>query len=93
MTAYYTVTLSTSYMMIICMYISMYFVEHKILLIYISLSTFVDLISILVHRNIFIGVGGPDAINFSHFIGATYGMERMMGRMDNPLRRILHYAR
>ena len=45
------------------------------------------------YRNIFIGIGGPDAINFSHFIGATYGMERMMGRMDNPLRRILHYAR
>ncbi len=37
-------------------------------------------------------MGGADAINFSHFIGAVYGMERMMGRADNPLRRILNYA-
>ena len=44
------------------------------------------------NKNIFIGIGGSDAINFSHFIGAVYGMERMMGRANNPLRRILHYA-
>lgn len=28
----------------------------------------------------------------SHFIGACYGMERMMGRQNNPLRDILNYA-
>ena len=44
------------------------------------------------NKNLFVGVGGSDAINFSHFIGAVYGMERMMGRADNPLRRILNYA-
>ena len=44
------------------------------------------------NKNLFVGVGGADAINFSHFIGAVYGMERMMGRADNPLRRILNYA-
>ncbi|CAM9418150.1 unnamed protein product [Phaeothamnion confervicola] len=43
-------------------------------------------------KNLFVGVGGKDAIDFSHFIGAAYGMERMMGRADNPLRRILTAA-
>jgi nickel-dependent lactate racemase len=44
------------------------------------------------NKNIFVGTGGPQGINESHFIGAAYGMERMMGRGDTPLRRILHYA-
>ncbi|TMW69342.1 hypothetical protein Poli38472_001498 [Pythium oligandrum] len=44
------------------------------------------------NKNIFVGTGGSEAINFSHFVGAVYGMERMMGRADNPLRRILNYA-
>ena len=44
------------------------------------------------NKNLFVGVGGVDAINLSHFIGAVYGMERMMGRADNPLREILEYA-
>lgn len=43
-------------------------------------------------KNLFVGVGGADAINFSHFIGAVYGMERMMGRADNPLRQIFNSA-
>ena len=43
-------------------------------------------------KNLFVGVGGADAINFSHFIGAVYGMERMMGVADNPLRRIFNTA-
>ena len=43
-------------------------------------------------KNLFIGVGGADAINFSHFIGACYGMERMMGRSDAPLRMLLNHA-
>ena len=43
-------------------------------------------------KNIFVGTGGRDGINKSHFIGAVYGMERMMGRADNPVRRILNYA-
>lgn len=44
------------------------------------------------NKNLFVGVGGLDAINLSHFIGAVYGMENMMGRADNPLRSILNYA-
>jgi len=44
------------------------------------------------NKNIFVGTGGSRGINESHFIGASYGMERMMGRADTPLRRILNYA-
>ena len=44
------------------------------------------------NKNLFVGTGGPGGINQSHFIGAVYGMERMMGRSDTPLRRILNYA-
>ena len=44
------------------------------------------------NKNIFIGVGGADCINKSHFIGATYGMERIMGRALGPVRKVLNYA-
>ena len=44
-------------------------------------------------KNIFVGVGGSEGINKSHFIGATYGMERIMGRADSPVRAVLEYAR
>jgi nickel-dependent lactate racemase len=44
------------------------------------------------NKNLFVGTGGSVGINESHFIGAAYGMERMMGRADTPLRRILNYA-
>ena len=44
------------------------------------------------NKNLFMGTGGQAGINESHFIGAAYGMERMMGRVDTPLRRILNYA-
>jgi nickel-dependent lactate racemase len=44
------------------------------------------------NKNIFIGTGGVEGINESHFIGAAYGMERMMGKADTPLRKILNYA-
>jgi nickel-dependent lactate racemase len=44
------------------------------------------------NKNLFVGTGGVEAINLSHFIGAVHGMERMMGRKDNPLRAILNYA-
>jgi nickel-dependent lactate racemase len=40
-------------------------------------------------KNIFIGVGGKEAIDKSHFAGASYGMERMMGRTDTPVRALL----
>ena len=44
------------------------------------------------NKNLFVGAGGVKGINESHYIGAVYGMERMMGRGDTPLRRILNYA-
>jgi nickel-dependent lactate racemase len=44
------------------------------------------------NKNVFVGTGGVEGINESHFIGAAYGMERMMGRADTPLRKILNYA-
>ncbi|KAB2844572.1 MAG: D-mannonate epimerase, partial [Melioribacteraceae bacterium] len=36
--------------------------------------------------------GGREGINKSHYLGAVYGMERMMGRADTPVRRVLNYA-
>ena len=44
------------------------------------------------NKNIFVGTGGADGINKSHFLGAAYGMERIMGRADNPVRGVLNYA-
>src|ERR1017187_9578453 len=44
------------------------------------------------NKNIFVGTGGSAGINRSHFLGAVYGMERIMGRADNPVRRVLNYA-
>ncbi len=44
------------------------------------------------NKNIFVGAGGAEGISKSHYLGAVYGMERMMGRADTPVRRILNYA-
>lgn len=44
------------------------------------------------NKNIFVGTGGAEGINKSHFIGAAYGMERIMGRADTPVRQVLNYA-
>jgi len=44
------------------------------------------------NKNIFVGTGGAEGINKSHFLGAVYGMERIMGRADNPVRRLMNYA-
>ncbi len=43
-------------------------------------------------KNIMTGVGGPDPINKSHFLGAVYGMERMMGRIETPVRKLFNYG-
>ena len=43
-------------------------------------------------KNIFVGTGGVEGINKSHYLGAVYGLERMMGRADTPVRRVLNYA-
>ncbi|HZK03647.1 MAG TPA: lactate racemase domain-containing protein [Bacteroidaceae bacterium] len=44
------------------------------------------------NKNIFVGTGGVDGINKSHYLGATYGMERIMGRANSPVREVLEYA-
>src|SRR5579871_534770 len=44
------------------------------------------------NKNILIGTGGAESISRSHYLGAVYGMERIMGRADNPVRRVLNYA-
>lgn len=44
------------------------------------------------NKNIFVGTGGREGINKSHFLGAVYGMERIMGRAENPVRAVLNYA-
>lgn len=44
------------------------------------------------NKNVLVGTGGAEGINKSHFLGAAYGMERMMGRADTPVRKVLNYA-
>jgi len=44
------------------------------------------------NKNILIGTGGAEGLNKSHYLGAVYGMERLMGRADNPVRQVLNYA-
>ena len=44
------------------------------------------------NKNIFVGTGGVEGINKSHFVGAAYGMEKMMGHADTPVRRLFNYA-
>jgi nickel-dependent lactate racemase len=44
------------------------------------------------NKNVFVGTGGAEGINKSHYLGAVYGMERIMGRADTPVRRVLNYA-
>ena len=43
-------------------------------------------------KNVLIGTGGREGINRSHYLGAVYGMERIMGRAENPVRSVLNYA-
>jgi nickel-dependent lactate racemase len=44
------------------------------------------------NKNIFVGCGGSEAINKSHFIGAVHGIEKILGTTDNPVRRVLNKA-
>ncbi len=43
-------------------------------------------------KNILVGTGGSEGINRSHYLGAVYGMERIMGRAINPVRNVLNRA-
>jgi nickel-dependent lactate racemase len=44
------------------------------------------------NKNVLIGTGGSENIHKSHYLGAVYGMERIMGHVDNPVRHILNLA-
>ena len=44
------------------------------------------------NKNIFVGCGGSGMINGSHFLGAIYGMENIMGRDLTPVHRAFDYA-
>ncbi|MBU0617654.1 MAG: DUF2088 domain-containing protein [Planctomycetes bacterium] len=43
------------------------------------------------YKNVFVGVGGQDTINKTHFIGAVCGMEAAMGRAHTPVRAVFEY--
>ncbi|MDR1178035.1 MAG: lactate racemase domain-containing protein [Spirochaetaceae bacterium] len=43
-------------------------------------------------KNIFIGAGGAESIHKSHFLGASYGLENLMGHADTPVRALLDEA-
>lgn len=43
-------------------------------------------------KNVFVGTGGVDTINKTHFLGAVYGMERIMGQAKTPVRAVLDYG-
>ena len=44
-------------------------------------------------KNVLVGCGGKSIIDKTHFLGAVYGMERLMGRDLSPVRQVLDYAR
>ena len=44
------------------------------------------------NKNIFVGTGGAEGINESHYLSAVYGIEQTLGVADTPLRRILNHA-
>jgi Uncharacterized conserved protein len=43
-------------------------------------------------KNIFVGLGGQENIHKSHFLGAAYGIERILGHIDSPPRKVFDYA-
>ena len=43
-------------------------------------------------KNILVGCGGSAIINASHMLGASYGMERIMGKDFSPVRKVFDYA-
>ncbi|NMB25272.1 MAG: DUF2088 domain-containing protein [Firmicutes bacterium] len=43
-------------------------------------------------KNVLVGCGGKSMIDKSHFLGAVYGMERLMGQDHSPVRQVFDYA-
>ena len=44
------------------------------------------------NKNVFVGCGGSEAINKSHFLGAVHGIENILGTTENPVRAVLNKA-
>ncbi len=44
------------------------------------------------NKNILVGTSGPDMINKSHFLGAVCNMEKLMGRLESPVRALFDEA-
>jgi len=42
-------------------------------------------------KNLFVGVGGQDTIHKTHFLAAVYGLERIIGRWQSPVRAVFDY--
>ncbi|NLK08628.1 MAG: DUF2088 domain-containing protein [Firmicutes bacterium] len=43
-------------------------------------------------KNVLVGCGGKDMIDKSHFLGAVYGMEHLMGQDHSPVRQVFDYG-
>ncbi|MBQ3865182.1 MAG: DUF2088 domain-containing protein [Clostridia bacterium] len=43
-------------------------------------------------KHIFVGCGGSEMINRTHFLGAVYGTERILGVKDTPVRKVFDLA-
>ena len=44
------------------------------------------------NKNLLVGTGGHEGINKSHFVGAVYGIEKILGQYRNPVRSLLNQA-
>ena len=44
------------------------------------------------NKNLLVGCAGPDTINKSHFLGAVCNMEKIMGQIESPVRRLMNEA-
>ena len=44
------------------------------------------------NKNIFVGTGGAEGINESHYLSAVYRIEDTLGQANTPLRQILNHA-
>jgi len=42
------------------------------------------------NKNVYIGCGGYESISKSHYLGAVYGIERLMGKAINPVRDVIN---
>jgi nickel-dependent lactate racemase len=43
------------------------------------------------NKNVYVGTGGRDTINKTHYLGAICNMETLMGRIHTPVRDVLNY--